>query len=99
MIKDFETCPVCQGKGDLQNKECEFCDGYGFLTLLTLEQDSTAAEGWNDLEYTTYSTYLRGKKKHFKHATNEIVIEKGPSFFDCEGIPSEDQYVSIIPGE
>lgn len=95
LADEVDECPVCQGEGDIGNEECHFCDGYGFLIMLTMEMDPNGRNGWDKLEYTTYLTYLREIKKHFKHSTNEIVIEQGESFFDCPGIPPENQYISI----
>ena len=85
MASETEQCPVCNGDGDIGNTECHFCDGYGFLYIKCQEDDTT--------EYSTYYTYLRCVEKHFKHSTQEIVVEGGSSFFDEE--PKPNKYIKI----
>jgi hypothetical protein len=92
---DFEECPCCQGEGDIEDNECQFCDGYGFLILSSIEYDETMTNGWDELDYTTYLTYLRGSKRRFRHYTNEVVIdtEIWETFFDEPAPPI--QYLTI----
>ena len=92
-IHNYSECPCCQGTGDINNRECFFCDGFGFLIPDTLEHDKTMRNGWDNLDYTTYFTYGKGKRSHFRHYTNEVVIEAGLSFFDLPGKPI--QYLTI----
>ena len=94
-LHNYEECPCCQGEGDIEDNECQFCDGYGFLILFSLEYDNTMTNGWDELDYTTYLTYLRGSKSCFRQHTNEVVFdtEIWETFFD-EPAP-EIRYLSI----
>ena len=90
---NYDDCPCCDGEGDIGDNECKFCEGDGFLTIDTLEYDETMSEGWDNLDYTTYFTYGKTHRRHFRLHTNQVVIEAGPSFFDTPGTPI--QYLTI----
>ena len=82
----YVYCPIWDGV--FNGKDCEFCDDYGFLYLLEEESD--------EIEYSTYFTYLRRETKYFKHSTNEIVIVSGFAFFNEE--PTPNKYIKFPEG-